>query len=146
MKLFSTKVHGLLDYVSVGTMLALPRVLGWSPTVKSVVTGAALSTLVYSLLTRYELGIFKILPMRAHLTLDALSGAMFCAAPFLFPDEDTNVTGTLVGLGMFELMAAFTSETEPSIGEQASQIGDQIRSSVQQLRDKIYDVPATLQQ
>ena len=142
MKLFSTKAHGLLDYVSVGTMLVLPRALGWSPTVTGVVTSAAVSTLGYSLLTRYELGLFKVLPMRAHLTLDALSGTMFCTAPFLFPDEDMNVTGTLVGLGMFDLMAAFTTETEPSVREQASQFGDQIRSSAQELPDTIYDVSA----
>lgn len=121
MKLFSTRMHGVLDYLSVGTLLALPRVLRWSDQVTSVMTGAALGTLSYSLLTRYELGLFKVLPMQAHLALDALSGSVFSSAPWLFPDEDTSVTGTLVGLGLFELAVALTTETEPAFGEQVDQ-------------------------
>ena len=140
MALFSTKTHGVLDYTTVATLLALPRVLGWSPTVRTFVTGSALATLGASLLTRYELGVFKVLPMRGHLALDAISGATFAAAPFLFPDEDASVKGILVGLGVFELMAAFTTDTEPSLGEQASQLGDQLSAAARNVGDQIYDV------
>ena len=140
MALFSTKTHGVLDYTTVGTLLVLPRALGWSPMVRTFVTGAALATLGASLLTRYELGLFKLLPMRGHLALDAISGATFAAAPFLFPDEDASVTGTLVGLGVFELVAAFTTDTQPSLGEQASQLGDQLSAAAQNVGDQIYDV------
>lgn len=139
MALFSTKTHGVLDYVTAGTLLVLPRALGWSATVRTAVTGAALATLGASLLTRYELGLVKVIPMRAHLALDAISGATFCAAPFLFPDENTSVTGTLVGLGIFELVAAFGTDTEPSLGEQASQLGDQLSATARNMGDTIYD-------
>ncbi len=140
MALFSTKTHGVLDYTTVGTLLVLPRALNWSPTVRTFVTGAALATLGASLLTRYELGVFKLIPMRGHLALDALSGATFAAAPFLFPDENASVTGTLVGLGVFELVAAFTTDTQPSLGEQASQLGDQLSAAARNVGDQIYDV------
>jgi hypothetical protein len=92
------------------------------------------------LLTRYELGVFKLIPMRGHLALDAISGATFAAAPFLFPDEPASVTGTLAGLGVFELVAAFTTDTEPSLGEQASQLGDQLSAAARNVGDQIYDV------
>jgi len=139
MALFSTKTHGVLDYTTVATLLVLPRALGWSPTVRTFVTGAALATLGASLLTRYELGLFKVIPMRGHLALDAISGATFAAAPFLFPNENASVTGTLVGLGVFELMAAFTTDTEPSLNEQASQLGDQLSAATRDVGDTIYD-------
>lgn len=146
MKLFSTKTHGVLDYVSGSTLLVLPSVLGMSPTVTSVVRAMGLTALGSSLLTRYELGVFKVLSMPAHLTLDALSGALFCAVPFLFPDEDNTVKGTLFGMGVFEIFAALTTETTPSLGEQASQLGDSLSSTTQNLGDTIYDAANNLQQ
>lgn len=108
----STRTHGVLDYTAAATLYALPRMLGWSDRVTDLLTKAALGTLAYSLITRYELGAVKVLPMRAHLALDAMSGAAFCAAPWLLPDEDETVTTTLAGIGLFELSAAFLTETE----------------------------------
>lgn len=140
MALFSTKTHGVLDYTTVATLLVLPRVLNWSPTVRTLVTGSALATLGASLLTKYELGAFKVIPMRGHLALDAISGATFAAAPFLFPDEDATVKGILAGLGVFELMAAFTTDTEPSLSEQGSQLGDQLSAAARDVGDQIYDL------
>ena len=112
-KLISTRTHGVLDYLSVGTLLAVPRALGWGPRVTNLLTGAAVGTLAYSLLTRYELGLVKVLPMPAHLALDAIQGALTCAAPALLPDEDGSVAVALVGLGVFELGAALTTKTRP---------------------------------
>ena len=127
MKLFSTRMHGVLDYLTAGTLLTLPRALGWSQSVTRLLTNAGIGTIGYSLLTRYELGLVKVLPMQGHLILDAMSGAMLCGAPLLFPDEDTSVKGALVALGLFELTAALMTETEPSFGEQASQAVDSMQ-------------------
>jgi hypothetical protein len=114
MKLFSTQVHGMLDYMTVGTLLSLPRGLRWDKPVTLFVTASALGSFAYSLLTRYELGVFKRLPMQQHLLLDAMSGAAFCAAPLLLKDEDSDVKRALLGLGLFELSAALL--TNPKLG------------------------------
>jgi hypothetical protein len=111
MKLISTRTHGVLDLMTAGTLAALPRLMGWSPRVTAALTGMAAGMLGYSLLTRYEFGLLKVLPMRAHLALDAASGAMLCASPWLFDDEDPEVTATLAGIGLFELAAAALTET-----------------------------------
>jgi len=113
MRFLSTRTHGVLDLLTAGTLLALPRALGWSEKVTRLLTGAAVGTVGYSLLTRYEFGLIKLLPMRAHLALDALSGATFCAAPLLLPDEEDEVKQALVGIGLFELAAALGTEPEP---------------------------------
>jgi HAD superfamily hydrolase (TIGR01509 family) len=113
-KLLSTRTHGLLDLATIGTLLTLPRVMGWSPRVTNLLTGTAVGALGYSLLTRYEMGLVKVLPMKAHLALDAASGAALCASPLLLSDEPDEVKAALVGFGLFELSAAFCTQTEPA--------------------------------
>lgn len=113
MKVFSTKTHGVLDYLTAGTLLALPMILKPGAGVTTLLRTASVSTLLYSLLTRYELGVAGVLPMKTHLMLDGMSGATFAAAPLLFPREDAQVKAVLVGLGVFELAASLMTETEP---------------------------------
>jgi hypothetical protein len=114
MKLFSTKVHGVIDYLTAIVLFALPRLLGWGSNVTTLLTIMALTTLVYSLATRYELGLFKVLPMKGHLLLDALSGVLLLGAGFLFQNDGNNVLIILLLLGLFEIGAALLTETEPS--------------------------------
>jgi hypothetical protein len=113
MALLSTRTHGILDFASAGTLVALPRMLGWSEGVTRLLTNAGVGALVYSLLTRYEFGVVKVLPMKAHLALDAMSGVTLVCSPLFFPDEDANVRATLIGLGVFEIIAALSTESNP---------------------------------
>jgi hypothetical protein len=114
MKPISTKVHGMIDYASAGTLLVLPRVLKWDKTVTNLLTGAGVATALYSVLTRYELGVVKRLPMKAHLAMDGASGAMLAASPLLLPEEGPAVVGTLVGFGAFEVAASLMTKTQPA--------------------------------
>ena len=114
MKPVTTKVHGVLDYATGATLVTLPSVLGvGGMSAGRALRGAGLGHVAYSLLTNYELGVKRVLPMPAHLTLDALSGALLCAAPALLPEEDGVVAAALVGFGAFELGAALATKTEP---------------------------------
>ena len=116
MKPISTKLHGVLDYLSVGTLAALPRLMGWDPAVRGLLTGAALGTLAYSLTTRYELGVLRVLPMKAHLALDGASGVAMAVSPLLLKDEARSAAGALVGIGLFELGASLLTRTQPNDG------------------------------
>lgn len=132
MKPLSTKMHGVIDYLTSGTLLVLPRALGWSPRVTTLLTGMELGALGYSLLTRYELGLAKVLPMKAHLALDGMSGALLVAAPFLFRDEKRVVTGALAGVGLFEIAASLLTRTQPALGERASRAAEGARDAVRE--------------
>ena len=114
MKLIPTRVHGVLDYLSAGTLLVLPGLLGWDGMVARRVKLAAVGTLLYSLATRYEWGLapVKVLPMPAHLALDGLSGAAFCAAPWLLPEESSEVKNVLAAVGIFELLVTLNSQAK----------------------------------
>ena len=122
MRPISTKTHGVLDYLSVGTLTALPRLLGWDPAVRTLLTGSAAATLAYSLATRYELGLLRVLPMKAHLALDGVSGLALAASPLVLGEEDGTVAKTLVGLGLFELAASLLTRTRPADG-----LGERVR-------------------
>jgi hypothetical protein len=134
MKIISTRMHGVLDYLTAGALMVAPRALGWSAGVTGMMTGAALGTIGYSALTNYELGLARVLPMRAHLALDALSAALFCGGPLLFPDEQAHVRASLAGIGLFELAVTLLSQARP-LWDSSQLVGAEPKNS-HQLRRK----------
>ncbi|HZN63887.1 MAG TPA: hypothetical protein VFB66_01205 [Tepidisphaeraceae bacterium] len=112
-KPISTKVHGVLDYVTAAFLHTLPRAMGWSRQVTAVLDGAGAAATAYSLVTKYELSAAKVLPMPAHLTMDAISGAGLIGAALLLDDEDPEVRATLAGIGAFEIAVAMLTHPVP---------------------------------
>ena len=108
----SSKTHGVLDYVVGGAIAALPFVLSCKKSTQRVLHAAGWGAAAYSLLTDYERGIVKVLPMEAHLTLDALSGAGLITAAMLLDDETPQNRAILAGIGAFEIAVASISSTE----------------------------------
>ena len=114
MKPISTRMPGALDLATAAALLTVPKALGWSRPTRRLLAGAGAGALAYSLLTKYEFGLVKLLPMPAHLALDAISGAALCASPLALPDEDAAVKAALVAIGLFEVAAAFLTQAEPA--------------------------------
>lgn len=108
----STRTHGVADYLSVGVLIALPRLLNFPARATQLMTMLGLGTLAYSLLTRYELGARKVLPFKAHLALDTASAATLCATPLLLRGEDPAAVVAMVALGISELAITLSTETE----------------------------------
>ena len=79
-----SKLHGVVDYTA-GTFLltAFPRLAGISGTrsARQIRIAAAINA-GYSVLTRYPLGIIKLLPFRVHLALDAAGAVALATTPF----------------------------------------------------------------
>ena len=107
MRFIPTRVHGMLDYI-VGILLILaPRIFGFQnggPEDRIPVTLGVLA-LIYSLLTRYELGLFKLIPFRIHLSLDFLSGVFLAVSPWAFGFSDRVWAPHLV-VGLLEIGAS----------------------------------------
>lgn len=108
----STRTHGVADYLSVGMLIVLPRLLNFPARATQLMTMLGLGTLGYSLLTRYELGVRKVLPFRVHLALDTASAATLCATPLLLRGEDPAAVVAMVAMGIGELAITMSSETE----------------------------------
>lgn len=113
MKLFTTKVHSGLDYTSVAVLPVLPRALGWESHSRTMCDAAAGAALLYSLATDYEGGVVKVLPMPAHLALDAAWGTSLLAAGAFLTDAPPAARWTFAAFGVVGLIAALTTETAP---------------------------------
>lgn len=112
-KPISTKTHAMLDYLTIGNFLILPRVLGFSETVTNGMTAVGLVKLAYTLMTRHEGGLAKVLPMQAHLAMDVVGGATLCALPFLDEDSDVTEQAVCCALGAMDIAVAPMTRTEP---------------------------------
>ena len=109
-------LHGVTDY-NVGTLLltAFPRMVGVQGTASArQIRAAGGFHLAYSTVTRYPLGVVKVLPYQAHLALDALGALALGATPFVTGQWAKGRKHWLphVGLALFELSSlAMTDPT-----------------------------------
>lgn len=98
----STRTHGIIDYITGASLIALPLLLAKRSDRPEVtiplVMGAG--SLVYSALTDYELGLEKVLSMRTHLYIDIANAALMTASPWIFGfNRRTWLPHVMVGLG-----------------------------------------------
>jgi len=80
-----TNIHGVIDYIASGALYAAPGLLGLGdvPASARTLRLASGTAVASSMLTDYELGVVKVVPMPVHLTLDVASGALLAASPWL---------------------------------------------------------------
>ncbi len=105
MRFIPTRFHAPLDYIVGVVLIAAPWIFQFSDhtaaTVVPIVLGIGL--IAYSLLTNYELGVWKVAPMALHNLLDVVAGVFLAASPWIFgfADESANVwvPHVLAGLG-----------------------------------------------
>ncbi|WP_062015858.1 SPW repeat protein [Aureimonas sp. AU4] len=85
-----TKVHSVIDYVYGILLIVAPFLIRFEaiPAATWILVLAGAGALLYSLLTDYELGYFKLIPMRIHLALDVIAGAFLAVSPWLFGFAD----------------------------------------------------------
>lgn len=114
MKVINTRIHGYLDYIMGVVLIVSPWMFDfarngaetWVPVILGI------TTILYSLLTNYELGVWRRISMRTHLVLDTVSGLLLAASPWLFGFADYIWQPHLI-LGVLELGAVLMTKTEP---------------------------------
>ncbi|HEX2845105.1 MAG TPA: hypothetical protein VHN59_01055 [Chitinophagaceae bacterium] len=87
--LISTRIHGLLDYVYAIALIAVLWISDFSIYTDApwVMLVAEICIVIFSLLTRYEKGYVRVIPMRIHLWLDILVGVLLITAPYMLNFE-----------------------------------------------------------
>jgi hypothetical protein len=101
-KLISSKTHGIIDYLAAPLVFALPRLLRFPKRITTMLTFVAAFHALYSMLTKYELGVVKVLPYKGHLALDTALATATVASPLMFAEAKPRVGPMLVGMGLIE--------------------------------------------
>ncbi|HYO81865.1 MAG TPA: SPW repeat protein [Bryobacteraceae bacterium] len=119
MRFISTFVHGLMDYPMSLVLFFSPELFGFAdaggmatmlPRVLGVVMAAT------ALMTRYELGVMKVLPMSTHLMLDLMAGVLLAVSPWLFGFADlSRATTAFVVLGLLEAGTSLMTRRTPAV-------------------------------
>jgi hypothetical protein len=114
MGFISTRTHGLIDYVFGFVLFFVPPLFGFADVQialwLAIVVGTAI--IAVALVTDYEPGVIKAIPMRVHLGLDVVEGIFLAASPWFFGFAD-RVWAPLVVLGAFEVAVALCTRTTP---------------------------------
>jgi hypothetical protein len=114
MRFISTRTHGVIDYLMGALLIVVPYILGfadgtaaqWIPQIIGVaLIGAAL-------MTDYEYGAIRMIPMPVHLFLDIAAGALLAVSPWLFGFADRVFWPHLI-LGLLEVGAGLMTRTTP---------------------------------
>ena len=112
--MISTRAHGYLDYL-MGLLLIISPLLFEFPegaaTTVPIVLGAGV--ILYSLLTDYEMGLLKVIPMPVHLGFDVLGGIILAASPWLFGFAE-EVYLPFIILGILEIGAGLLTSKKTS--------------------------------
>jgi SPW repeat len=114
MRFIPTRFHAPLDYIVGAVLIAAPWIFQFSDvgaaTAVSIVLGAGL--ILYSLVTNYELGVWKLAPMAVHNLIDIVAGALLATSPWLFGygDEGTSTWLPFVVIGVAAVFLGFTTK------------------------------------
>jgi len=99
-------VHGVVEYVGGGVMVAAPFVLGFdsdSATAVAVIVGVLVIVLAAS--TDGPTSLVNSVQLQLHVLLDYLLAAFLIAAPFLFGfSDETAPTAFFIGIGVLHLL------------------------------------------
>jgi uncharacterized membrane protein HdeD (DUF308 family) len=113
MRFIPTKFHAPLDCIVGVALIAAPWIFQFSEhtaaTIVPIVLGIGL--IAYSLLTDYELGVWKVAPMAVHNLIDVVAGIVLAASPFIFgfADESANVWAPHVVVGLAAIFLGLTT-------------------------------------
>ncbi|HEX8102711.1 MAG TPA: hypothetical protein VF533_08875 [Solirubrobacteraceae bacterium] len=108
--------HGVADYgVGAFLLVAFPRLAGIEGTrpARQIRVVAALHA-GYSAVTDYPLGLFKALPYRAHLALDAAGAVALAALPFVTGQRKRGRSQWVPNLAVAAFELAVLALTDPA--------------------------------
>lgn len=108
-KPITRSLHGIVDYQYAAMVSAAPELVGFKEeeTATTLCRVMGSGALLYSVFTRYELGLFRIMPFKTHLVIDAVANTMTATAPWLFGFyRNTRARNTFLAAGLLGLMVA----------------------------------------
>jgi len=108
--------HALADYAVAATLIVVPLAVGGAD--KAVGTGVAVGAVValVSMMTKYPLGVVKVLPFTIHSAGDYLAAALLVISPFAlgFDGSESGLTAFYVAAGIAVLAVSLITNYQYS--------------------------------
>ncbi len=114
-KPISRKLHGAADYAYAALTAILPELAGFEDdkTAKNLCRIISSGTLTYTLFTRAEWGLFRLIPFKAHLITDFTAGIFTLGAPWIFKfSGNKKARNAFLAIGLTSVMASLLTEPE----------------------------------
>ncbi|MAM86954.1 hypothetical protein [Allohahella sp. A8] len=108
MKVLDPKVHGVLDYLLAIAFLIAPSVFNFVEVAATLSYVIGVVYLLTSIITKYPLGLVKLLPFPVHGVLEGLMAAAWIVFPWLFgfaDDEAARNFFIIAGVGLLIVVA-----------------------------------------
>ena len=109
--LISTRTHGAIDYAWITAATGAQSMMRGADATAQLVRSAGTAAGIVSMVTNYEAGIVRLVPMRAHLAVDFMMGAALLLSPLVLPREERRFALVPVALGVAKLTASLFTET-----------------------------------
>ena len=115
-RLLPAWLHAIADYAVAASLIVIALAVGGTD--KAVATGVVIGVVVavVSMLTKYPLGVLKVLPFTVHSAGDYLAAALLLVSPFAlsFNDSDTGLTVFYVIAGIAVLAVSLITNYQYS--------------------------------
>ena len=108
----STRAHGMIDYTWATLAAAVPGMLADATATKRLVRGASAAATANSMVTNYEAGVMKVMPMKAHLAMDVVMCTALLRSPLYLPRSERRYSVIPMLLGAAGLLTALMTQTE----------------------------------
>lgn len=91
MKIISSKVHGILDYLTVIFLFAAPTLFKMEGNLCTFTYALGGIHLLLTALTNFEVGIFKVIPFRIHGVIELIVSVALIAVAFWFKNNESEL-------------------------------------------------------
>jgi len=106
----STRTHGFIDYAWASAAGSAPKMMNGATATGSLVRRAAAAAGLNAMMTNYEAGVVRLVPMRMHLAMDVMLGAALMLAPWFLPRSERRYAAVPVALGAVALLAGVLTQ------------------------------------
>ncbi len=116
MKMISSRTHTMIGLIVGAALLLAPWLFGFSDNAIAATTAWVIGALVIvnELITTSPLSLLKVVPMRAHLFVDYLTGAILALSPWLFGFADAPANAWVPHLLVGILIIGYAVMTNPA--------------------------------
>jgi hypothetical protein len=101
-RLLPAWLHAIADYAVAGSLITMALLVGGSAAAVATGVVVGLTVLAVSMLTKYPLGMVKVLPFTVHSAGDYLAATLLLVAPFAlgFNESDGGLTAMYIAAGI----------------------------------------------